>query len=105
MASGRLGASDLAATTNTPVYTVPTSKVAVATVSLCNRNAGGVAVRLAISASGTPANADYIEYDTIIPGNTTLERSGLVLDAGKQIVAYASATGISAVCWGYEESA
>lgn len=105
MASGRLGASDLAATTNTPVYTVPTSKVAVATVSLCNRNAGGVAVRLAISASGTPANADYIEYDTIIPGNTTLERSGLVLDAGKQIVAYASATGISVSCWGYEESA
>ena len=82
MASGRLGASDLAATTNTTVYTVPASKVAVATVSLCNRNAGGVAVRLAISTSGTPANADYIEYDTIIPGNTTLERSGLVMGEG-----------------------
>lgn len=104
MSSGRLGNSNLSATTNTTVYTVPASKTAVVTISLCNRNSGGVAVRLAIGASSTPALDEYIEYDTIIPGNTALERTGLVMDASRQLIAYAGTTGISAVCWGYEES-
>lgn len=103
MASGRLGAADLAATTNTTLYTVPNGKVASLTIGLCNRAASAVTVRLALAASGTPAAAEWIEYDVAIPANGVLERTGLVLDAGKNVVAYAGAANVSAVVWGFED--
>ncbi len=103
MASGRLGASDLSATTNTSVYTVPASKLASFTVSVCNRNTSAVTVRLALAASGTPSATEWIEYDTSIQANSVLERTGIVLDASKIVVAYASTTGVSVVVWGIEE--
>lgn len=105
MASGRLAAAALAATTNTSLYTVPSSTVVTVTVSLCNISSGDLTVRLALAASGTPADGEYIEYGATIPPGGVLERSGLVLDATKRVVAYASATGINAVVWGVEEAA
>lgn len=103
MASGRLGAVDLAATTNTTVYTVPSAKTASFSVNICNRNASAVTVRLALAATGTPGAAEWIEYDAVIPGNGVLERTGLMLDTGKLVVAYASAANVSVVTYGVEE--
>lgn len=103
MASGRLGAVDLAATTNTTVYTVPASKTASFSVNICNRNAAAITVRLALAATGTPSATEWIEYNASIPSNSPLERTGLMLDAGKQLVAYASAANVSVVCYGVEE--
>lgn len=105
MATGRLGGDDLAATTNTPVYAVPTGKVASCTVRFCNRTSQAVSVRLAIAAAVTPTAAEYIEYDASIPANGVLEDSGLVLEAARLIVAYASATGVSVNIYGFEEVA
>lgn len=105
MASGRLGASDLAATTATTVYTVPASTLAAISVNVCNRNASSVTLRLALCATGTPAVEDYLEYETLIPGNSLLERTGLLLDAGKRVVAYSSAANVNVVVVGVEESA
>lgn len=102
MATGRLGTADLAATTNTTLYTVPASTFAVATVNLVNRTTSAIAVRIAIASTATPSNGEWIEYGVSLAANTILERTGLVLDAGKNIVVYASATGISAVCYGIE---
>lgn len=104
MATGRLGTADLSATTNTTLYTCPSSTFAVVNVSICNRNASGVTVRLAISSSATPGGAEWIEFGTTIPANSVLERTGLVLDAGKQIVVYASTTSVNAVAYGIETS-
>ena len=39
MATGRLGASDVSATTNTTVYTCPADTYAVVAVNICNRGA------------------------------------------------------------------
>ncbi len=104
MATGILGTSDLSATTNTTVYTVPASTFSVVTVSICNRSASTVTVRLAASTTGTPGNAEYLEYGTQILANGVLERSGIVLDAGKNVVAYSSATSVNVVVTGIETS-
>ena len=105
MATGRLGANDIPATTDTTVYTCPASTFAVVTVSLCNRNASTARdIRIAVATSGTPSDAEYIEYDASLLAKGVLERTGLVLAAGQRIVVYASATDVSAVVYGIETS-
>lgn len=104
---GRLGAADLAATTNTSVYSVPASRKATVTVSICNRNATDVTVRLAHidGAIGAIANEDYIEYGSTVPANGVIERTGIAMAASATLMGYASATNVSYVVAGIEEDA
>lgn len=103
MASGILGVADIAAATATSVYSVPTGKTATCSVSVCNRNPMSVKVRVALAATATPSVAEYIEYDTVIPANTPLERTGLVLDATKRVVIYSDTANVSCLVYGFEE--
>ena len=103
MASGTLGQAALSATTNTTVYTVPASKTATFSVSICNRSATQTTVRLAIAATGTPTNAEWIEYDTVLEGNGVIERTGIVASATKNLVAFAGTADVSVNIYGYEE--
>ena len=64
MASGRLGASDVAAGTYTTVYTCPASTFAVVSINLLNRGNSSCFVRLAIADASTPTNGEFIEFDT-----------------------------------------
>jgi len=102
MATGILGTADLAAATNTTVYTVPADTFAVVTVNITNRNTASRDVRLAISATGTPTNAEYLEYNTELLGNGSLERGGIVLDATKNIVVQSNSTDVNVVVYGIE---
>jgi len=104
MATGILGTEDLAATTNTTVYTVPNETFAVVAVNITNRNAGSRNIRIATASADTPNNAEWIEYDSELLGNGVLERTGIVLDAGKKIVAYSDSTDVNVVVYGIETS-
>lgn len=102
MTVGVLGQADLAATTNTLVYTAATQSAI--HINILNRNASATTVRVAIGtiSGSTPTNSNYIEYDASIPGNAVLERSGIILNAGQKVVVYAGATGITASVYGIE---
>ena len=104
MATGILGTADLAAATDTTLYTVPADTLSVVTVNICNRSSSAATVRIAVSSSGTPADADYIEYDSQVTANGVLERTGIVLDASKVVVVRSNAINVSAVCLGIETS-
>lgn len=102
MATGRLGIADLAAATNTTLYTVPVDTFTVLTLSIVNRTASVITARVAIASTASPANGEFIEYDVQITANGVLERTGIVMDAGKLLVVRTSAANASAVCYGIE---
>ena len=102
MASGILGQSAPSATTNTTVYTVPASTVSTFNISVCNTSSASIAVRIAVANSGTPSIAEYLEYNAVIPPNGVLERGGIVANAAKNVVVYASAAGLAVTVYGYE---
>jgi hypothetical protein len=105
MATGLLGQAALSAATNTSVYVVPATTFTVFSVSVLNRGSTTVAIRLALSASATtPTTAEYIEYDVQIAPNGVLERTGLMMNAAKYLVVYASNANVSVSAYGIETS-
>lgn len=104
MATGRLGTNALSATTLTTAYTVPTGYYAVCNVSFTNTSSSPVTIRLAMASTGTPSASEYIEYDTPVVAKGVFERTGLVLQAGLNIVAYSSAANVNVNVYGIETS-
>ncbi len=104
MSTGRLGVSIIPATTNTTVYTVPTGYYTVCNVSITNRNTTSITVRLAMASTTSPALQEWIEYDTTIVGKGVFERTGLVLDAGLNIVVYSDTANVGCTVYGIETS-
>ena len=104
MASGILGQSAPSATTNTTVYTVPASKTATFNINIVNQATSTASVRVAISATGTPATSEYIDYGAnILPNGGVLERTGIVANTTKNVVVYSTIAGTSVSVYGYEE--
>lgn len=94
----------LAATTNTTLRTITAGKAASFSVTLCNRTASAVTVRLAhAAATSTPTTAEWILYDYSLAANAMVQLTGLVAMAGKLVVAYASAASVAATVYGFEE--
>lgn len=103
--SGKLGSAALAADTTTTVYTVPENTVATLNMSLVNRGTDPAKVRVAITNTVAPGNADWIEYDAEIPAaGGVLERTALVIGAGENIIIYSDVGNVSARVHGFEEA-
>jgi hypothetical protein len=105
MASGILGTqSSLLANTLTTIYTVPADVVSYCNFNIVNTNATAVTVRVALAATGTPTAAEYIEYNAEIGGNGVLERTGIALQSGKNLIAFSNTANVSISVYGVEES-
>jgi hypothetical protein len=104
MATGRLGVSAIPATTNTTVYTVPTGYYTVLNVSITNRNTTPIKVRVAMASTSTPSAQEWIEYDVTVIGNGVFERTGLVVNAGLNIVIYSDTANVGCTVYGIETS-
>jgi hypothetical protein len=61
-------------------------------------------VRLALTASSTPADTDWLEYDVqLTAGDVPLLREGIGMMAGNRLYAWASGIGVSVVVYGNPE--
>lgn len=105
MPSGKLGAANLAANTDTLLYTVPASIVATVSIRLCNRGAAPVKLRVAVGSGVAPADTDYLDYDAPVPANGILENTGIVLSAGEKLWVRSDTATVSARAHGFEEAA
>ena len=94
MASGLLGKADLAATTDTLLFTAGVTPQAF-NVRFANRNATAVKVRVAIGSGASPAATDYVDYDVTIPANGILEDTGLVASSGEKVWARSDTANVS----------
>lgn len=100
-----LGQSAPSATTNTDVYTVPSStQTVVSTIAVCNRGATAATYRIAIRVAGSAlSNEEYIAYDTAITANnSTMITVGVTLGAADVVTVYASNANLSFSLFGSE---
>ncbi|ANH04593.1 hypothetical protein [Shinella sp. HZN7] len=103
MASGDLGRAAPAANTLTTVYTMPAGKVGTLNVLAVNRANAAVSARVAITHAAVPADEDWIEYDALLSGKgAILERFGLIVGAGENIIVWSDGAAVSWRVNGFE---
>jgi hypothetical protein len=94
-----------AATTDTTLYTVPSStQVTISSITICNRAATAATYRIAMRPNGeTLADKHYIAFGATVPANDTIALTlGLTADAADVITVYASSASVSFGIFGSE---
>lgn len=86
MANGILGNDTVPVGTYGVVYTVPALVYGQVAINMTNRGSSRVKIRLALSASDVPTNAEFLFYDTEILPNSTIEKKGIFLDTNKRVI-------------------
>ena len=102
-----LGQSAPAATTDTDLYTVPSSTEAViSTIVVCNRAVTSAAFRIAVRPNGAAiADQHYLAYDvTVAGGDSTALTLGITMDAADVLTVRASTADLSFSAFGSEIS-
>jgi hypothetical protein len=102
-----LGQSTPSATTNTSLYTVPSStSTVVSTVTVCNQASTAGTFRIAIRPAGASIAAQhYLAYDTPIAANDTIALTlGITLATTDVVTIYASSATMSFAAFGSEIS-
>lgn len=105
MAKKVLGQANPAATTLTPLYTVPGGKSAViSTLAVCNSSSSAVTYRVAVQPAGAAITLQhYIVYDSSLTGNSSdFFTIGITLEATDVVSVYAADTNLSFSLFGDE---
>ena len=100
-----LGQSNPAATTNTTLYTVPSSTSAVvSSIVICNQTASAATYRIAVRPAGASLAAQhYVAYDvTVGASDSTALTLGITLGATDVITVYGSTATLSFAAFGSE---
>ena len=100
-----LGQVATAITTETDLYTVPSStSTVISTIMVCNRGGTAAAFRVSISVGGgATANKDYIYYDVTLAGNDSFAATlGLTIAVTDKVRVYASTANLSFSIFGQE---
>lgn len=101
--NGRLAAEELVANVIQTVYQNRSDLGGVVTVTVLNRNATPVKVRVAVHDNqNSPQVTDYIEYDSEIPGKGHLERTGVAVSTTQYISVRVDDDNCNCVIWGNE---
>ena len=105
MTNGKLGSAALAADTYTVIYAVPAGRNATFNLVVVNRGTTDARVRVAITeALSTPTNADFIEFDSLVPADGgVLERVALIAGSGEKVMVRSSTAALTARVHGLEE--
>jgi hypothetical protein len=94
-----------AATTDTTLYTVPSStQVTISSITICNRATTAATYRIAMRPNAeTLADKHYIVYGATVPASDTIALTlGLTADAADVITVYASSASVSFGVFGSE---
>lgn len=102
-----LGQANPAATTQTNLYTVPSStSTVVSSITICNQGTANGFYRIAVRPNGEAlTKKNYMFYDTFLPPKNTQTLSlGMALEAGTVLTVYANTNDLSFMAFGSEVS-
>ena len=99
-----LGQADLAATTETVIYTAPTAESgATLLVYFVNRTGSPINVRIGLSpGGGALADAEYVLFDRALPANDTEKYGPFVIGPDDEVRCEADAVDTSVLVSGIE---
>ena len=101
-----LGQSNPSATTETTLYTAPSStSTVVSTLTICNQTSSAATYRIAVrpSADSSTAAKHWIVYGaTVAASDTTALTLGITLATGDKLQVYASSANLSFSAFGSE---
>lgn len=90
--------------TLTSVYTCPANTTAFLTVNISNRTGGTVTGTINLSTNASENLGGYIEFSAPIAANQALEKTGIVLSSGQQILLSSNSTSTTYLIFGYERT-
>ena len=100
-----LGQTNSAANTLTNLYTVPAGNSAViSSINIANLDANAAAFSIAANLAGAvTANANYLAFRILVPGNDSISLSlGVTLNASSQLSVNANSSTVSFSAFGTE---
>lgn len=103
--SGRLGAGSMAANAWTEIYECPLNKkYASIKIHVINRDSNDAMIDIALSSQdGTfVTNDEYLEYQTMLVQNGSIERSGIIVSNGTKVMCRADNAQCTAIVHGIE---
>ena len=101
MASGRLGAVSPVANVNTNIFQTTSGKTSTFSLNVVNITSSKITFSVALSASTTPVDGEYIIFNQSLDAYEAFERSGLMNTSAYYAVINATG-GCNAVAMGWE---